>query len=236
MIIGIMQPYFFPYLGYFSLLKQVDRFILFDTVQFIRHGWIERNRILKPCEGVQYICVPLVKASHLAKIKDVSIRNNEDWRNHILCQLNHYKKKAPFYKETMAVVERALAINTESITYLNHNTMNCVCDYLGIKKNIEIFSQMNLEIEPANEPDEWALNICKKLGNVEEYWNPIGGLSFFNPEKYEKSGIKIHFQSVKIKRYPQRRPVFEEKLSIIDVMMFNSPTEINRMLDDYSLF
>ncbi|WP_353744769.1 WbqC family protein [Acetobacterium sp. MES1] len=77
---------------------------------------------------------------------------------------------------------------------------------------------------------------AKKLGNVEEYWNPIGGLSFFNPEKYEKSGIKIHFHSVKIKRYPQRRPVFEEKLSIIDVMMFNSPTEINRMLDDYSLF
>lgn len=236
MIIGIMQPYFFPYLGYFSLLKQVDRFILFDTVQFIRHGWIERNRILKPCEGVQYICVPLVKASHVTKIQDISIRNNEDWRSHIFCQLYHYKKIAPFYKETMEVLEEGFAFKTDSITFLNHKTLICVCDYLGIKKNIEIFSQMSLEIEPANEPDEWALNICKELGNVEEYWNPIGGLSFFNPEKYKNAGLEIHFHSVKIKKYPQRRSVFEEKLSIIDVMMFNSPEKIDKMLDDYELF
>lgn len=235
MIVGIMQPYFYPYLGYFSLIKQVDRFILFDTVQFIRHGWIERNRILKPCEGIQYICVPLVKTSHTTKIKDVLIRNSEDWRNHIFCQLYHYKKTAPFYYETIKVIEEAFADPIETITRLNQKTLAGVCKYLEIDRNIEIFSEMNLAIEPAEAPDEWALNICKKLENVDEYWNPIGGLGFFNPEKYERSGIKIRFHTVNIKRYRQRRADFEEKLSIIDVMMFNSPEMINKMLDDYKL-
>lgn len=235
MIVGIMQPYFFPYLGYFSLIKHVDRFILFDTVQFIRHGWIERNRILKPGEGVQYISVPLVKTSHETKIKDICIRNDEDWRNHIFSQLEHYKMKAPFYLETMKVIEKAMAVETESITNLNHRILMCVCEYLGINMEIEIFSQMNLNIETAKKPDEWALNICKKLGNVEEYWNPIGGRTFFNPTKYEKAGIKIYFHSLNINKYSQKRVAFEERLSIIDVMMFNSPAKINKMMDDYEL-
>lgn len=235
MKIGIMQPYFFPYLGYFSLIKHVDRFILFDTVQFIRHGWIERNRILKPGEGVQYICVPLVKTSHVTKIKDMHIRNSEDWNNHIFSQLEHYKKKASFYNETMQVIEKALNFKTESITFLNLRVLVCVCNYLGIDKNIEIFSQLNLNIEPASEPDEWALNICRKLGDVEEYWNPIGGQSFFNTEKYEQAEIAIHFHSVNIKPYSQKRATFAERLSIIDVMMFNSPEKINEMLDDFEL-
>lgn len=94
MKLGIMQPYFFPYLGYFSLIKHTDRFILFDTVQFIRHGWIERNRILKPNEGWQYIQVPLIKdKGRDTVIKDVKIRNTENWQQKIIAQLQHYKKK-----------------------------------------------------------------------------------------------------------------------------------------------
>lgn len=230
-----MQPYFFPYLGYFSLIKHVDQFILFDTVQFIRHGWIERNRILKPGEGVQYVSVPLVKSSHEARIKDVSIRNSEDWKNHIFCQLRHYKKRAPFYEKTMAVLENALDFETDSITYLNERTLRCVCEYIGIQQNIVIFSQMNLSIEAAKEPGDWALNICKELGNVDEYWNPIGGVSFINPQKYEEAGIKFNFYSVILEEYSQRRQTFEKSLSIIDVMMFNSQEKINEMLDRYEL-
>lgn len=235
MKLGIMQPYFFPYLGYFSLIKQVDAFILLDTVQFIRHGWIERNRILKPGEGIQYVAVPLIKSPQEIKIKDICIRNNEDWKDRFFRQLEHYKKKAPFYEKTINILEDALNIETESITSLNQRTLISVCKYLDINRKIEIFSEMNLNIEPANEPDEWALNICKELGNVDEYWNPIGGMSFYNPKKYEEAGIEIRFQSVNLEEYSQRRKTFAEGLSIIDVMMFNSPEKINKMLDNYKV-
>ncbi len=95
MKLAIMQPYFLPYLGYFALIKHTDKFIVFDTPQYIRHGWIERNRILKPSEGWQYINVPLEKRPRDIAIKDLRIRQNDDWRRKILAQLEHYKKRLP---------------------------------------------------------------------------------------------------------------------------------------------
>jgi len=94
---------------------------------------------------------------------------------------------------------------------------------------------MNLKIEVANAPDEWALNICKVLDNVTEYWNPPGGESFFDKSKYDAANIKLNFQSVAINPYDQKLKSFEAGLSIIDVIMFNSPEEVNEMLDNYQL-
>lgn len=230
-----MQPYFFPYLGYFSLIKQTDKFILFDNVQFIKHGWIERNRILKPSNGWQYVAIPLIKHSRNTKIKDILINNEIDWRDKIFRQLEHYKKRAPFYSETVDVIRKALDIETPSIVKLNENIIKKVCEYININVDISVFSETDLKIEKPNAPDEWALNICKTLENVEEYMNPEGGLEFFNREKYEKEGIMISFLKINLSQYSQRRQEFEAGLSIIDVMMFNQPTKINNMLDDYEL-
>ena len=236
-IAGIMQPYFFPYLGYFSLIKHTNIFILFDPVQFIRHGWIDRNRVLKQGEGWQYISVPLQKHALTTLIKDVKISTDANWKKKIFAQLTHYKKKAPFYNRAMTVVEEALSIDTDSITILNRHILMTVCSYLNIPVDILIFSEMNLKFEPVQAPDEWALNICKALGNVNEYWNPPGGMEFFDREKYEKEQIKLYFQKINLSFYSQRRGPenFEPGLSIIDVMMFCSPEQISGMLDDYEL-
>ncbi len=235
--IAIMQPYFFPYIGYFSLIKNTDMFILFDIVQFIRHGWIERNRVLKQGEGWQYISVPLLKHSRETLIKDIQINNSEKWKDKILAQLTHYKKKAPFYKETIDIIRNALDIETDSIVKLNYSVLNTICKYLQIQFNCQIFSEMSLKIEPAKAPDEWALNICKALGNVTEYWNPEGGVEFFNTKKYIEANINIKFLKHNLSFYSQRRGEenFESGLSIIDVMMFNPPKKIKEMLDDYEL-
>ena len=235
MKVGIMQPYFFPYIGYWSLIKQTEHFILFDSVQFIKHGWIERNRILKPGEGSQYIKVPLEKYSRSTRINEIRINDNEDWRDKLFRQLEHYKKRAPFYSETIGVVQEALNIQTDSMVKLNENIILTVCKYLDIDVKLDIFSEMNLKIEEVNEPDEWALNICKAMGNVNEYWNPEGGLEFFNKSKYIDEGINIKFLKIKLERYSQRRESFEAGLSIIDVMMFNSKEEIKNMLNSYSI-
>lgn len=233
--VAIMQPYFLPYLGYFSLIKHTDEFILFDTVQFIRHGWIERNRILKQDEGWVYVKAPLMKASRETNIKDMYIDNSQDWQAKIKAQLQSYKKTAPFYHATIAVVDEIFDRQYETITELNMRALEVICSYLKIENTIYIFSKMNLVIEEANEPDEWALNICKKLDGVNEYWNPPGGQEFFDRTKYEYAGITLKFQSVSLGSYDQKRPTFEPGLSIIDVMMFNSVDEIHRMLDSYEL-
>ena len=235
MKLAIMQPYFLPYLGYFSLIKHTDEFILFDTVQFIRHGWIERNRILKPSNGWQYIMVPLKKHSRETIIKDIEINNDQQWKEKILAQLQHYKKQAPYFSNVIDILNEIFSKEYATIVDFNLASLKTVCYYLGINTPIQVFSLMNIDIEPANAPDEWALNICKALGNVDEYWNPPGGQSFFNKKKYENAGINLKFHSAILTDYDQKRNVFEPGLSILDVMMFNSIEEINKMLDNYEL-
>ena len=236
MKLGIMQPYFMPYIGYISLIKHTDRFILFDTVQFIRHGWIERNRMLKQNEGWQYIQVPLIKQNGRdTLIKDIKINNQENWKNKILAQIQHYKKVAPYYRRVVSMLDDIFQREYEDITTLNKYSLEVICKYLGFAKDIEIFSEMNLPIAPANEPDEWALNICKAIDGANEYINPIGGLSFFDRKKYEDSGIKLYFQEMEITEYSQKRSIFEPGLSVLDVMMWNDVNEINIMLDKFNL-
>lgn len=231
-----MQPYFFPYLGYFSLIKHTDRFILLDTVQFIRHGWIERNRILKQGEGWLYIKVPIIKNNgRETLIKDVTIDNQQRWKQKILAQLQEYKKIGINYSKVIEMVTDLFNNDYDSITSLNKSVLECVCNYIGIKNRIEIFSEMNINIENPQSPDEWALNICKALGGVDEYWNPPGGLSFFNKSKFSESGINLKFQKVNLEKYNQKRIRFEEGLSIIDVMMFNNNSRILEMLDNFQL-
>lgn len=235
MKVAIMQPYFFPYIGYFSLIKHTDLFILFDPVQFIRHGWIERNRILKPDNDWQYIQVPLMKHNRETLIKDISINNDRDWSTKILAQIEHYKKSAPFYHQTRKLLEETFNTTFSSIVELNQTALNKTLAYLGIEHNIKVFSEMNLTIAPPQAPDEWALNICKELGSVSEYWNPPGGKSFFEPSKYAKNNIKLYFHTQKIIPYQQKKSTFIPGLSIIDVLMFNSIEDINKMLDQYQL-
>ena len=235
MKLGIMQPYFFPYLGYFSLIKHTERFVLLDCVQFSRHSWISRNRILKLGSGWQYILVPRVKHSRDTKIRDIRIKNALDWRNTIFRQLEHYKRRAPFYRDTIEVLKAAFNIETEGITRLNAHALKTVCDYIGVELNVNVFSEMHLSIDEVKAPDEWSLSICKALGNVDEYWNPEGGLEFYDRSKYYKAGIDIKFLSMNIQKYSQERPEFEAGLSIIDIMMFNKPEKINEMLEDYRL-
>jgi hypothetical protein len=200
-------------------------------VQFIRHGWIERNRILKPDEGWQYIGVPLDKYQRTTAINQITIKNSEDWRGKLLRQLEHYKKKAPFYKETILLVESAMDIETTSIVQLNANILAKTCEYFGLPLNMNIYSEMNLTIDEVKHPGEWALNISKAL-NANEYINPTGGIEIFRHEQFEHANISLKFLANNLSEYNQRRPIFEPGLSIIDVMMFNEIDNITRLIDD----
>lgn len=234
MNVAIMQPYFFPYIGYFSLINNVDLFVLLDEVQFMRHGWIERNRILKQGGGWQYVSIPLKKHAQKDAICDIRIDDSQNWRAKIMGQLSHYRW-APYYKEVKSLVERCIEGEWDNITQLDYHVLQCVCDYLEVNTQIIVFSEMHLEIDAVHAADEWALNICKALGNVTEYWNPPGGKSFFDVSKYEREGIKVCFPQMKECIYKQgRRENFEPWLSVIDVLMFNSIETVKEMMGQYT--
>ena len=235
MKVAIMQPYFFPYIGYFQLINAVDKFILLDTVQFIRHGWIERNRILKQDNSWLYIKVPLKKHSRNTLIKDVEIRNVENWKAKILAQLCIYKKIAPNYSEISKLINNIFSREFHSISEFNFFALKKVCKYLEIKTPISVFSTMNLNIDEVKNADDWALNITKAL-NAEEYLNPIGGKNIFSIEKYKKNNIQLNFLKTKEIQYSQKRNSFEASLSIIDVLMFNKSEIIKNYLGEKYIY
>jgi len=233
MRIGIMQPYFFPYVGYFSLIRATDFWSVFDDVQFIRHGWIERNRMLNSKNEWHYIRVPLVKGPRSQSIKDTLIRKDEPWQEMMLAQLTCYKKKAPYYDATIDLLRQVILHPWEDISSLNVAAMKAVCDYVGMPFRYELFSKANVSI-PQGEINagEWALHIAKHY-NASVYINPTGGMDLFDPAQYAANGIEIKFLKNNLVPYIQRIGRFEAGLSILDVLMFNSPEETLRLIDDY---
>lgn len=226
-----MQPYFLPYIGYFSLIHEADQFIILDTVQFQRKSWITRNRILNQSGGSTYVNVPVKKAPLETSIKEIGINHEMDWKTKLFNQLFVYKK-APYYEQTINILERALNKNNNTITELNKNLLVEICNYLHLACEIKVFSEMGLAIEEVHAADEWALNISKEL-NAIEYINAPGGVSFFDRQKYEASHIQLKFIKNNLSAYKQFHLDFEPGLSIVDVMMFNSIEEIHEILADY---
>ena len=232
MIAAIMQPYFFPYIGYWQLIHAVDRFVLLDDVQYIRHGWINRNRILKPGGGWQYIVVPLKKHHVTELIKNVQVDTNNEWKELIIRQLTHYNKIASFFDETIEIVKTALfKKDHKDIASLNFAIIKTICDFLNIKTEVIISSEHNFNYEEIHDAGDWAFRISEQMG-VTEYINPIGGANLFRTDLFTSSSIKLSFLKSNEITYPQGR-VSEPSLSIIDVLMFNGIDGTKEFLKKY---
>jgi len=232
MKVAIMQPYFFPYLGQFQLINIVDRFILMDDVQYIRHGWINRNRILHAETGSQYIIAPVRKHSHQSLIRNIELVDEERWRKGILGQLQHYRKAAPYYTQVLKLVGECFKVKETGIARFNGRCFEAVCDYIGIPYKMEIASDMGFDYSSISETQDWAIEISRQLGAT-DYYNPPGGVELYNKERFDQNGINLHFVATVFNEYNQGRQDFIPGLSIIDVMMFNEPKQIRNMLKDY---
>lgn len=230
MKLGIMQPYFFPYIGYWQLINYVDKFILFDDVQYIRHGWINRNRILNK-DGWKYITLSLEKHNRETKIKDVKISKNYDFKNYILNNIIIYKKIAPFFNEIFDFIENILnKITSNKIAYINYLIIKELSNYLRITTDIKISSEQNLDYSNVNTSGDWAFEISKQL-KADNYVNPISGMNLFEKNKFLKNGIKLSFIESQEIIYDQKNLVFQDSLSIIDILMFNGKEETIKFLN-----
>ena len=225
-----MQPYFFPYLGYFDLINSVDRWIVFDTAQYIRHGWMNRNRILHPASGWQYFIAPVKKHSRDTPISDIEVVGDIAWKHRIVGQLAHYRKRSPFYLRTIALVEDCLADGETRLSRLNVGVLAKICAHLGIDFRYSYFSEMNLGIGAVEGSGDWALRISQALG-ADEYANPPGGANLFDADAFAASGIKLRIKNLIDFEFDCGGYTFVPHLSIIDTLMWNSPVVIKERLD-----
>lgn len=233
MKIAVMQPYIFAYIGYFQMIKAVDKFVFYDDVSFIKQGWVNRNRIL--VNGKDFLfSVPQEKISSYTQIKDslISKKNYEVWKNKFLQTLEQSYKKSPHYDLVITLIVSVLNKNFSTISELAIDSAISISKYLGLITKFIISSEKykNQEMERAAR----LIDICKQEG-ADEYLNAIGGMELYSKEEFEEQGIKLNFIKSQPIEYKQFKNEFVPWLSIIDVLMFNSVEEINEMLDGYNL-
>jgi len=231
MKIGIMQPYFFPYIGYFALIKAVDKFVLYDDVAYIKNGWINRNRI-KVGNNDNYITVPVTNASTNYLINEVKIVNYVNFKTRLFKTLEQNYKKAPSY---IRIIDLLMDIFRGSFDYmndLNRKALSGVIDYLDINTEVITSSSINKNKELRSEAK--VIDICKVL-NGDVYINPIGGRELYSKENFQKEGICLKFIKMNDIIYEQGKGDFVPNLSIIDVLMWNSKEDVKGMLNNYVL-
>jgi hypothetical protein len=236
MKLGIMQPYFFPYLGYFDLINQCDQWLVFDIVSYSHKSWMNRNRILKPTHGWQYISLPIEKKHSGMLIQDTIVKDVEKTQQRILAQLVHYKKKAPFYNEVYQLVINSFQYrHSNSLVDINISAMQEVCHYLAIPFKYNVCSSMNMTLPDIHDPGHWALEIATLQG-ANAYINASGGKQLFNPDEYKKRGIELYFTEMSAFNYTCQGYDFIPNLSIIDVMMWNAPEKISSYLHSLRIY
>ncbi len=232
MKLAAMQPYFFPYLGYFDLINQADVWIIYDIAQYIHHGWVNRNRVLHPASGWWYIIAPLKNHPFTTPINQIDISREVDWRTRIFRQLQHYHKEAPYYAQVISFMEECLASSESNLARFNGELLRKTCHRLGIETPIHVFSEMDLPVGQHKNPQDLALRLCLATG-ASEYINPPGGAGLYDAAAFREHGIQLTIQSFTNMPYACGRFQYEPALSIIDVMMWNSPEKIKHYLDTF---
>ncbi|MCR4792393.1 MAG: WbqC family protein [Lachnospiraceae bacterium] len=232
--LALHQTYFFPYIGYFSLIKNVDIFVFADNLQYMRRSWVNRNRVLTNLGVPQYISVPVVHHPQKTPANQVQIDYSRNWQQEILNMLNNYRKIAPHYNDVMDMIDELFSKHYDNIADLGIQSVLLAMNRLGIDTECHCLSKLNPVLKDEMEPDDWGICISKHF-DADVYRNAPGGKSFYRPERYHEAGLEIEFLQNRLHPYDQKTTEFVPGLSILDVMMFNSPEEIAPMLDDFDL-
>ena len=228
MKLAIMQPYFMPYIGYWQLIKAVDTYVVYDDVNYINRGWINRNNIL--ISGSSYMfTIKLKQASQNKLINEIEILDDF---SKLKKQIEFAYKKAPYYDNINVLLNKIFDYPNKNLSDFLLNSMRVICEYLNI--NTTLIKSSDVKKDNTLHAESKILDICSVL-KADEYYNAIGGQSLYNKDKFKTNGIVLKFLKPEIMPYKQFKNDFVAGLSIIDVLMFNSPEEINTMLDRYEL-
>lgn len=223
-----MQPYLFPYIGYWQLINVVDKFVIYDDVNFINKGFINRNKILVQNKPHQFT-LELVNASQNKLINQIQIGNNS---KKILLTIEQSYKKSPFFNIVFPLIKDVLNQNEKNLSKFIGYSLKKISDYFNIETNF-IYSS---EIKKNNhlKKQDKIIDICQTL-NATHYINPINGKALYDRKLFTENGIKLNFIQTRSFKYQQFNNEFTSFLSIIDVMMFNNKDHIKSLLNLFEI-
>ena len=216
MRLAIMQPYFFPYIGYFQLISAVDQFIVYDNIKYTKKGWINRNRLLQNGKDVMF-SLPLKRdPDHLdVRERELAVDFN---RAKLINQISGAYRHAPYFQQAFPWVEQVVRHEETNLFGFLHNSILRTCEHLGIPTEIRTSSSIAIDHDLKNQ--DKVLALCEAAG-ASTYVNAIGGMDLYSRESFRENGIDLKFIRSKPFEYTQFGDGFVPWLSIIDVMMFN---------------
>jgi hypothetical protein len=230
--VALMQPYLLPYLGYFQLIAAVDTFVLYDDVQWMKGGWINRNRILVGGRA-DWITLPVKKEALGTQINEREFSEKfEAEKRHIVEKLRAAYVRAPFFEPTMALIEGCFASTETRADRFIAALLRTVCGYLGIET--EIIRSSELSKTEGLRGQDRVVNICLTLA-ASQYVNAIGGVGLYRREDFAEAGVDLLFIRSEAVQYPQFGAEFVPDLSIVDLLMFNSVAQVQDFLGRFEL-
>lgn len=229
MKLAIMQPYFLPYIGYFQLIAEVDKFVIYDDVNYINRGWINRNRLL--LHGREHMfTIPLQGASQNKLICEIALVDR-GWRSKILRTIQQSYAKAPCYTEVYRLMEEIINHPTTMLDDFLFNGIKSITEYMHLGTDIERTSRIYRNAHLKG--DLRILDICRQE-QATAYVNAIGGMELYDREIFKEQGIRLSFLRSRPVAYSQGGD-FVPWLSILDVLMFNEPGAVQRLLEEREL-
>ncbi len=228
--VAVMQPYFFPYLGYFQLISAVDVFVIYDNLQYTKKGWINRNRILVNGKD-SYVSIELESSSSLSEIKEKRIADSFS-REKLIRRIYGAYKKALYFNYAIKLIEEIIYFETDNLFDYVKNSIFKLSDWFNLTPEFVISS--NLKINDNHHGQERLIDICTQL-NAKQYINLPGGRALYDPIQFDENNLKLSFLQPEKIRYAQFEEYFVENLSILDVIMFNSNKECSCLLNKYTI-
>ena len=226
-----MQPYFFPYIGYWQLIHAADRFVIYDDVNYIKGGWVNRNRILINGKPV-FITAPLHQSSPFKRICDTALQPSLVWRDKLVKMVETTYRRATYFVEVFPIVEELIRHETDNLSdYLAHQLQN-LSAFMGINTEFVVTSRCYENNELSGQ--ERLLDVCTREGAT-TYINLQGGQTLYDGETFRKAGIDLRFIVIRPLHYKQRAAGFVPYLSIIDALMEIGPAGIKEHLGAFDL-
>ena len=218
---AIMQPYFFPYIGYFQLIASVDVFIVYDNIKYTKKGWINRNRMLQNGKDVMF-SLPLKSDSDSLDVRDRELVADFN-RDKLLNQIGGAYRRAPYFAQTFPLIEQVVRHEEPNLFKFIHHSIIRTCEHLGITTEIMVSSDIAIDHDLKNQ--DKVLALCAAVG-ADTYVNAIGGMELYSKDEFSARGVELKFIKSKPLEYAQFGNEFVPWLSIVDVMMFNPKQQI----------
>jgi hypothetical protein len=227
MKLGIMQPYFLPYIGYFQLIASVDQFIVYDNIKYTKKGWINRNRMLLNGTDAMF-SLPLKKGSDSLDVVARELATDFD-RIKLLNQFKGAYGRAPQFELTYPVLEQIVQHDDVNLFRYIHHSIVRLCEHLGIKTAIRISSEIGIDHDLKGQ--DKVLALCKAAG-ANTYINTIGGVELYAKDDFRIQGIDLQFIKARPFEYVQFVAPFVPWLSIVDVLMFNPLNTVRSYINE----